>query len=363
MVKLLRPAALLAVGRWRAVKPTMAGVSAAVALIGASVALPVAHAAADQIETTRAQLAAMEAKVEVGAADIHRLTLAYDQANVTVATLGQQIGADQKQVSRLRSEVSASESVLRREALLSYTGAASDTLVLTRGAPDPAVGAEYLQVATGDINDNVDQYRTQQQQLGSAQRLLAQQQRAGQVAEQAASAARQHVIAEAEADQAELNQLQQQLNQEIEAAAVVAAQQRAQAAARAAAAAAAAQAARPARQSQPTPTQGLPVNNGLVNVVRAMVSTSAPAPAAPTSSAGGVWQQLRECESSGNYATNTGNGFYGAYQFTLQTWEGLGLSGLPSQASPQAQDAAAARLQAEAGWGQWPACSLALGLR
>ena len=218
------------------------------------------------------------------------------------------------------------------------------------------MGAEYLQVATGNINDHLDQYRTQQQQLGSAERLLAQQQRAGQAAEQAASATRQQVLAEAEADQSELNQLQQQLNQEIEAAAVAVARQRAQAAAQAAAAQAA------ARPSQ-APTQGLPVNNGLVNVVRAIVSTAAPATAAPTSTAGGVWQQLRECESSGNYATNTGNGFYGAYQFTLQTWEGLGLSGLPSQASPQTQDAAAARLQAEAGWGQWPACSLALGLR
>ena len=49
---------------------------------------------------------------------------------------------------------------------------------------------------------------------------------------------------------------------------------------------------------------------------------------------GGVWLQLRECESSDNYATNTGNGFYGAYQFTLQTWAGLGLAGLPEPGVP-----------------------------
>jgi hypothetical protein len=69
------------------------------------------------------------------------------------------------------------------------------------------------------------------------------------------------------------------------------------------------------------------------------------------------------CESSDNYAINTGNGYYGAYQFSLQTWAGMGLAGLPSQASPQTQDAAAVRLQAEAGWGQWPVCSVTLGLR
>jgi hypothetical protein len=76
-----------------------------------------------------------------------------------------------------------------------------------------------------------------------------------------------------------------------------------------------------------------------------------------------VWLELRECESSDNYATNTGNGYYGAYQFSIQTWVGLGLSGLPSQASPQTQDSAAVRLQAESGWGQWPVCSVTLGLR
>jgi hypothetical protein len=68
------------------------------------------------------------------------------------------------------------------------------------------------------------------------------------------------------------------------------------------------------------------------------------------------------CESGGNYAENTGNGYYGAYQFSLSTWYGLGFTGLPSDASPATQDAAAAELQAEAGWGQWPSCSAQLGL-
>jgi len=78
---------------------------------------------------------------------------------------------------------------------------------------------------------------------------------------------------------------------------------------------------------------------------------------------GDVWARLRACESGGNYAANTGNGFYGAYQFALGTWHGLGYGGLPSQAPPQVQDEAAQRLQARSGWGQWPSCSRRLGLR
>jgi peptidoglycan hydrolase-like protein with peptidoglycan-binding domain len=72
--------------------------------------------------------------------------------------------------------------------------------------------------------------------------------------------------------------------------------------------------------------------------------------------------RLRACESGGNYATNTGNGYYGAYQFDLGTWHGLGYSGLPSDASAATQDAAARRLQASRGWSPWPACSASLGL-
>ncbi|MCU1675330.1 MAG: Transglycosylase-like domain protein [Frankiales bacterium] len=73
--------------------------------------------------------------------------------------------------------------------------------------------------------------------------------------------------------------------------------------------------------------------------------------------------RLRMCESSGNYRINTGNGYYGAYQFDLQTWHGLGYGGRPDQASPSTQDAAARRLQADRGWQPWPACSRKLGLR
>ena len=82
-----------------------------------------------------------------------------------------------------------------------------------------------------------------------------------------------------------------------------------------------------------------------------------------SSVAGGVWAQLRQCESGGNYSTNTGNGFSGAYQFTQQTWNSVGMSGCPASASPAQQDAAAQKLQAQQGWGPWPACSAKLGLR
>ncbi|GAC1326024.1 MAG: hypothetical protein NVSMB13_10180 [Mycobacteriales bacterium] len=70
---------------------------------------------------------------------------------------------------------------------------------------------------------------------------------------------------------------------------------------------------------------------------------------------------IRNCESGGNYAINTGNGFYGAYQFDLQTWRSVGGTGLPSNASPATQDALAARLADERGTSPWPVCGRGRG--
>lgn len=79
--------------------------------------------------------------------------------------------------------------------------------------------------------------------------------------------------------------------------------------------------------------------------------------------ASGVWASLRQCESGGNYAIDTGNGYYGAYQFSVQTWQGLGFTGLPSSAPPAMQDRAAQMLESQRGWSPWPVCSVVLGLR
>jgi hypothetical protein len=83
----------------------------------------------------------------------------------------------------------------------------------------------------------------------------------------------------------------------------------------------------------------------------------------PSSVPDEVWAALRKCESNNRYDINTGNGYYGAYQFAAGTWTKLGYKGLPHRAAPAVQDEAAKRLQAKAGWGQWPACSRKLGLR
>jgi hypothetical protein len=72
--------------------------------------------------------------------------------------------------------------------------------------------------------------------------------------------------------------------------------------------------------------------------------------------------ELRGCESGGNYGINTGNGYYGAYQFNLSTWRGVGGAGYPHQNPPHVQDEMATRLYEQRGWGPWPSCSRKHGL-
>ena len=76
-----------------------------------------------------------------------------------------------------------------------------------------------------------------------------------------------------------------------------------------------------------------------------------------------VWDRLAQCESGGNWAINTGNGYYGGLQFNLGTWRSYGGSGLPSNASRETQIAIATKLRdAAGGYGAWPGCAAALGL-
>ena len=94
------------------------------------------------------------------------------------------------------------------------------------------------------------------------------------------------------------------------------------------------------------------------------VGTKAPAPAPATNYAAGstVWDRIAQCESGGNWAINTGNGYYGGLQFSLSTWRAYGGSGLPSDASRETQIAIAIKVQAAQGWGAWPVCSREAGV-
>jgi hypothetical protein len=89
-----------------------------------------------------------------------------------------------------------------------------------------------------------------------------------------------------------------------------------------------------------------------------------PSSATPTGSVPmETWDRLAQCESGGNWSINTGNGYYGGLQFNLNSWQWVGGTGYPHEASKETQIAMAERLLERQGWNAWPACSRQLGLR
>lgn len=77
------------------------------------------------------------------------------------------------------------------------------------------------------------------------------------------------------------------------------------------------------------------------------------------------WDALAQCESGGNWAINTGNGYQGGLQFNAQTWQAHGggqYAPTADGATREQQIAVAEKVLAAQGWGAWPACSSSLGL-
>lgn len=118
------------------------------------------------------------------------------------------------------------------------------------------------------------------------------------------------------------------------------------------------------KSEETTPAQERVIRKGTKQETAATAGGASGA-AAPAVSDGSVWDTIAQCESTGNWAANTGNGFKGGLQFTDSTWAGFGGTDYaPSadQASREQQIAVAEKVQAAQGWGAWPACTSKLGI-
>ncbi|RVW05728.1 transglycosylase family protein [Rhodococcus xishaensis] len=77
----------------------------------------------------------------------------------------------------------------------------------------------------------------------------------------------------------------------------------------------------------------------------------------PANAASGNWDAVAQCESSGNWSINTGNGYYGGLQISEPTWRSYGGgAGLPHQYSKDTQIQVAESILAGQGVGAWPTC-------
>ena len=104
------------------------------------------------------------------------------------------------------------------------------------------------------------------------------------------------------------------------------------------------------------------IEEPVAKIVKIGTKTEPETPSANFASGGTVWDQIAQCESGGNWAANTGNGYYGGLQFNPGTWASYGGQGMPHENSREQQIAVAERVAAaEGGYGAWPHCGAQFG--
>ncbi|MBA6441208.1 transglycosylase family protein [Streptomyces sp. GMR22] len=87
--------------------------------------------------------------------------------------------------------------------------------------------------------------------------------------------------------------------------------------------------------------------------------------AGASAASGETWDKVAQCESTDNWAINTGNGFYGGLQFTQSTWEAYGGTAYAARADLATKDqqiTIAEKVLDGQGPGAWPVCSGKAGL-
>ncbi len=320
--------------------------------------------------TLRARAAAIAATIEADNQRAAALGTRYLSERVALGAARVEAARTASAVRRLSREVAADRSSLAKAAVAAYvnSGTGGTIGLLFSGALDQlTAGRAYLGVATDQLAGAVSRFESQRVALRS--QLLFEQAAAARVASAlaATTASRASVLATAADEQQMLSGVRGQLATLI--AEQVAARQRAAAAAAAAAARAAAAAAA-ARATSTTAAGSTATSTGATTT--AAPASGPPSPGGLTATSAGSpipggtlandFAGIRRCESGGIYTLDTGNGYYGAYQFSEGTWLGLGEAGLPSVAPPSTQDATAFRLYQGSGWSPWPECAAILGL-
>ncbi len=363
-----------------------------------------APATADPLQTAQARATELSDQALSQASVVQELSSRYKRDKAQAVFLGEQVTSSQRTVQSLVRRSDRTETDLRQEALLSYVDevpADGSIGQLAGNLIELADQKTYLTLAVGDMTDTLDQFRLDQADLSTAiaarrtafheavsAEKVASNQRALALDEAASlqellSQARSQVAALAAAQHANAgppvgNGVVTAVAQEIGTSAdsgtgLSAVETLGQGASTASATTSTIPSTRTiAALSAATTTSVAPATTTTEVVTTttapppATTTTTSPPPATTTTSpvpatsassagepppAGGVWLELRECESGDNYQEDTGNGFYGAYQFAAATWAGLGLPGLPNDAPYWVQDQAAERLQAQLGWG------------
>jgi hypothetical protein len=261
-----------------------------------------------------------------------------------------------KHVDEVTKELATSERELKALARQLYVNGGVGSAVLTFTLDDPdgfLAGLDRLAAAGEAQNSAVVKARAQALSLRSTSRALERER--DRLAAAEGAVATEHTLAQQALDgaRAELARLQADERQRVaEQVAGAMAAARAEADRQAAAEAAAQRAADPPAPAAAAPAVSVPqVPDPPVSAGTDPRFAASEAWAAQPSSQAVIW-----CESNGRYAINTGNGYYGAWQFDYPSWHWNGggeFADYPHQATPEQQNYIAWVYFNRSGWRPW----------
>lgn len=280
----------------------------------AAVVPPALAGATPSSSSLGAQARQIQAQAVADAAELHVLAADVAQSGAQLRAVDAGMTSDVSDLEVLQGKLAQAASTLREVALDQYMQDTSATgLGEFLGSPtEQAVTSDYQQLVTGSESSALDAYQQAQTAVTRQQAELVAEQAAASSDYQAVTHQYAALQAAARTEQGDLAEVRQ--------------------------------------EQAYLATQGPPRTVVFTDLVGGNGSLAQD------------FYRLRVCESGNNYQDDSGNGYYGAYQFAMSTWEGLGYGGLPSGAPPAQQDQAAYTLYQRDGWGQWPECSAMLGL-
>jgi cell wall-associated NlpC family hydrolase len=178
-------------------------------------------ASAGSISDDKAQAAAIAAKIQATQAQIATLSGQVQAADYQLTQLNSQIAANQAQVVKDQAEVTKDQGQLRTQAISDYTNSGSSnnqvTQMFSSNMNTSAARSVYASIATGNVTTTIDNLHTAQNQLQAAQSALQQQQAQATTTRNTLQSSETQASALAAQDQAALNSVNADIQNQIKA--------------------------------------------------------------------------------------------------------------------------------------------------
>ncbi len=193
--------------RWSPRLGRLVSAAVAVAFMAGPALTSARPAGADQLQSAQAQAAQIAAQIQAQGDKLAVLSEQYDQDQIRVQQLDQQVSQTQAQVAQTKTQVANEQNALRQLAISDYTSGGTTSgleQLFTPGGERSAAVQEYQQVASASVSGAIDRLNQSDSVLSAQESGLQTTQSEARTTLAAADAARQGAQSELASQQATL---------------------------------------------------------------------------------------------------------------------------------------------------------------